>query len=338
MEKMVAAVFEKEGVLALREVDAPVLTREEQILIQVEAVSICGTDVHITSVPPGYAATEQTILGHELVGYIIQKGKDVTHLEVGDRVVVNPNNYCGTCVYCRKNLPNQCLHLEALGIDYHGGFAKYCVVNGKVAYKISTAVSAQAAACAEPLACAISAVDKISVKCGDTALVIGAGPIGLIIAMLLKAAGVKVFIFEISPFRIAFARGLNLGEVIHSNEQDSSKIIAEQTQIGVDYAFDVTGSQMIAAVQAVRKGGDVVLFGINKTARAQLAQCDITTKEIAVRGTWLANATFPKAVKLLEQGTVDLAALVTHTMLLEQLNEGIALLKKGEAMKIIIQM
>lgn len=118
-------------------VPVPQIQREDQVLVEVEAVSICGTDVHITAVPPGYEATPGTILGHELVGKIIEKGEAVEHLQVGDRVVVNPNDYCGVCQYCRKNLPNECENIIPLGIDYDGAFAKYCLISGKVAYKIS---------------------------------------------------------------------------------------------------------------------------------------------------------------------------------------------------------
>ena len=134
---MKAAVFENVGVWGVKEVPKPEIKKPDQVLIEVEACSICGTDVHITADPPGYIATEGTVLGHEFCGIIREKGGQVDQLEIGDRVVVNPNNYCGKCVYCRKNLPNQCENIEALGIDYDGAFARYCVVSDKVAYKIS---------------------------------------------------------------------------------------------------------------------------------------------------------------------------------------------------------
>ena len=155
MEVMKAAVFEREGSFVLKDVPVPQIEAEDQVIVEVEACSICGTDVHITATPPGYIATPGTTLGHEFCGHIIAKGAAVKHLNIGDRVVANPNNYCGNCVYCRKNLPNECEHIEALGIDYDGAFAKYCRINSKVAYKISEDVPAEVAACVEPLACAL---------------------------------------------------------------------------------------------------------------------------------------------------------------------------------------
>lgn len=191
MPTMTAAVFEKTGSFILKEVPIPTVTHPDEVLIAVEAVSICGTDVHITADPPGYIATDGTILGHELCGIVVDKGSQVQHLQLGDRVVVNPNNYCGSCVFCRKNLPNECLHIEPLGIDFDGAFASHCKVNAKVAYKISKDVSPRVAACAEPLACAVNGLKKVNVQPGDSAVIIGAGPIGLIIAMLLQASGAR---------------------------------------------------------------------------------------------------------------------------------------------------
>ena len=262
---MLAAVFEDVGKLELKMVPVPQIQREDQVLVEVEAVSICGTDVHITAVPPGYEATPGTILGHELVGKIIEKGEAVEHLQVGDRVVVNPNDYCGVCQYCRKNLPNECENIIPLGIDYDGAFAKYCLISGKVAYKISEKVSSEAAACTEPLACAINGFHKVSILPGESAVIIGCGPIGLMIAMLAKASGIgKLYLLEAAPYRIQFAKQLGLGEVIDVKSQNAKNIILEQTGIGPDYVFDVTGSQVVQAVDLVRKGGRVVLFGVNK--------------------------------------------------------------------------
>ncbi len=335
---MKAAVFEKVGVFGVKEVPVPEIRRPDQILIEVEACSICGTDVHITGNPPGYIATEGTVLGHEFCGIIKAKGENVDQLEVGDRVVVNPNDYCGKCVYCRKNLPNQCQHIEALGIDFDGAFAKYCVVTDKVAYKISKEVEADVAACAEPLACAINGLNKVDIKPSDSAVVIGAGPIGLIIAMLLKKSGIgKLYILETAPYRIDFAKNLQLGEVIDPINENAAEKIGRETEIGADFVFDVTGSQIATSIDLVRKDGTIVLFGVNKQARKEIAQCEITTKEVQVLGTWLANATFPQAVKILEEKMIDMKALITDVYPLDEITEGMEKLRKGQAVKVIIR-
>lgn len=338
MENMRAAVFEGVGKLVIKEVPVPKITKPDQVLIEVEACSICGTDVHITADPPGYIATPNTILGHEFCGIIREKGSQVDQVDIGDRVVVNPNNYCGKCVYCRKNLPNQCEHIEALGIDYDGAFAKYCVVSDKVVYKISKDIDPAVAACAEPLACAVNGLNKVDVKPGDTAVVIGSGPIGLMIAMLLHKSGIdRLYLLETAAKRVEFAKGLGIAEVINPIEEDARDIITRETGIGADFVFDVTGSQIVTSVDLARKGGTVVLFGVNKQARREIAQCEITTKELRVQGTWLANATFPQAVKIIESKAIDLRALITDEIDLDQLHSGLKSLARGESIKVIVR-
>jgi threonine dehydrogenase-like Zn-dependent dehydrogenase len=339
MDTMRAAVFEKTEAFVLKDVPVPQLKADDEVLVEVEAVSICGTDVHITADPPGYAATPGTILGHEFCGRIAAKGEAVRHLNIGDRVVVNPNNYCGVCVYCRKNLPNLCEHIEALGIDYDGAFAKYCVINAKVAYKIAESVPAEVAACVEPLACAVNALNKINVQPGDSAVVIGAGPIGMMIAMLMKASGAsKVFLLETVPYRVGFAREKGIATHVLNPLEDNVQeaVLMETGGLGADFVIDVTGSQAVTGIELVRKGGRVVLFGVNAKARAELAQSRITQKEIDVIGTWLANATFPEAVRIVEQEAIDVGCLVTDVLPLDKVHEGIGKLAKGQAVKIVV--
>lgn len=337
-EKMLAAVFEGEGMLTLKEVPVPRIERDDQVLLRVDAVSICGTDVHIVEVPPGYIATPNTILGHEFVGTVVAKGAAVSHLQEGDRVVVNPNDYCGVCTFCRKNLPNECENIAALGIHVNGAFAKYCRVAGKVAYRISKDVPVEHAACAEPLACVINGTQKIGVKPGETTLVIGAGPIGLMMAMMFKASGAaKVLIAEKAAYRLEHARKMNIGRVIDVGKENLQEVVLHETGIGVDVAADVTGSQLAPAIECARKGGKVLVFGVNTKAIAQFPQCQITFKELQVLGTWLANATFPEAVRVLESGLLDIGGLITDIIPLTDIHRGLEKLAKGKAVKIIVK-
>ncbi len=336
--RMLAAVFEGEGRLSLKHVSVPRIERADQVLLRVDAVSICGTDVHIVAVPPSYIATPNTILGHEFVGTVVEKGSDVAHLELGDRVVVNPNDYCGVCVYCRKNLPNECQRIAALGIHVDGAFAEYCRVSSKVAYKISGSVPRGEAACAEPLACVINGAQKVRVQPGETAAVIGAGPIGLLMGMMFRAAGAgKVFISERTPYRLQHARKLSIGRVVDAGSENLGEVIKAETDIGVDVVVDVTGSQLPLAIEVARKGGKVLVFGVNTRAVAQFPQSDVTFKELQVLGTWLANATFPEAVRVLESGLLNVGGMITDAMPLSDLHRGLEKLARGEAVKIIVE-
>lgn len=334
---MRAAVFESEGKLTLKEVPVPEIERSDQLLLKVEAVSICGTDVHIVEVPPGYIASPNTILGHEFVGRVVGVGSEVAHLQVGDRVVVNPNEYCGVCAYCRKNLPNQCENIVALGIHADGAFAEYCRVSGKMAHKISPELPAGVCAFAEPLACVVNATQKIHLHPGETGVIIGAGPIGLLMAMMFKRSGAsKVIIAEKAPYRIGHARKMEIGRVVDVNAQNLKEVVLEETRIGADVVADVVGSRLGTAIDLVRKDGKILVFGVNTKAVAEFHQCDVTFKELQIIGTWLANATFPEAVRILESGILNIEGLITHTSPLTEIHKGLDLLAKGEAVKIII--
>lgn len=336
-EKMRAAVFEGNGILKIKEVCKPTITKPDDLIVEIEVCSICGTDVHIMSVPPGYIAEPGTILGHELVGKVIEIGDKVTSLKVGDRIVSNPNDYCGVCSYCQSNLPNLCENIIPMGIGADGGFAEYVRVSEKMAHKISDDLPAEIAAFAEPLACLINGKNKIPVSPGDSALIIGAGAIGLLFIQIMKACGAyPIIVSEPAPMRREYAKKCGADYVIDPFSENLEKFVHDKTRIGVDYAIDVVGSQIFEGIKAVRKGGTVLLFGFNGKAKPCFEQYHITNREIAVLGTWIANASFPQAVKILESGMLDLMPLITHKLPLEQTAEGIEILRKGEGIEVLI--
>ena len=226
----------------------------------------------------------------------------------------------------------------ALGIHADGAFAEYCRVSGKVAHPISKDVPVGQAACAEPLACVVNGTQKVRVQPGETGVVIGAGPIGLIMGMMFKAAGAgKVLIAEKAHYRLEHARKMNIGRVVDVNRETLKDVVMEETGIGVDIVADVVGSELATAIDVARKGGKVLLFGVNTKAVAEFHQCDVTFKELQVLGTWLANATFPEAVRILESDLLDIGGLITNTMPLTDIHKGLETLAKGEAVKIIVR-
>ena len=199
----------------------------------------------MTNVPPGYPATPGTILGHELVAKVVEVGEGVTAFKEGDRFVVNPNEYCGSCVYCRKNLPNECQNIQAMGIDVDGGFAEYVRVAEKMAFKIPEDMPAHIAAFAEPLACVIYASRKINVNPGESVAIIGAGPIGMLFIQLMKASGAYPIIsVEPNAVRREYALKCGADYAIDPIAEDAQAFIMDQTGLGADYAIDVVGSQL----------------------------------------------------------------------------------------------
>jgi 2-desacetyl-2-hydroxyethyl bacteriochlorophyllide A dehydrogenase len=337
--KMRAAVFEKVGTLVVKDVDVPKIQKGDDLICEVETCSVCGTDVHIMSVPPGYVATPGTILGHELVARIVEKGPDVKSLKVGQRVVVNPNNYCGVCRYCRLNLPNECENIIPMGIGADGGFAEYVRMSERVAFPVSDALPADIAGFAEPLACAVNGMNKIRANPGDSVVIIGGGPIALMFIKLMKACGASpIIVSEPVELRRKFAKDSGADVVVDPTKSPTAlkDAVEKATGIGADIAIEVVGTQVAAALDVIRKGGKVLLFGINMKATATVSPSAITVKEAQLLGTWLANASFPRAVEILEKGIIDLKPLITHHFPLEKTAEAIEVLRKGEGVKVFI--
>lgn len=336
-EKMLAAVFEGEGKFILKEVPVPRAQKDDDVIVRVEAVSICGTDVHIVEVPPGFIAKPNTILGHELAGIVEQVGKSVNTVKPGDRVVVNPNYFCGVCHYCKLNLPNHCENLCALGINIDGAFAKYCKVSERVCHKISHSISADIAAFGEPLACVINGTQKVRIQPGESSVILGAGPIGILFLRMFKVSGAsKVVVSEPSEYRRGFAKECGADVIVDPVSENLQDVVLSEIPGSADIVVDTVGSLFGEGAKLLRRGGKLLVFGVNRKAVAQFPQCEVTFRELQILGSWLANASFPVAVSVIESGALNLGKLITHKFPLERIHEGIELLAQGKAIKVII--
>jgi 2-desacetyl-2-hydroxyethyl bacteriochlorophyllide A dehydrogenase len=307
------------------------------VLLKIDIASVCGTDVHILAVPPGHPANENTILGHEYVGTVLDAGNGVKALATGDRVVVNPNLVCGHCVFCRKSMSNMCENMTTLGIFIDGGFTQYNVAPADALYRISQDVSLEEAIFAEPLSCVLNAIQKLRPLPWESAVVLGAGPIGLYFIALLRLAGLKdILVSEPNPARASMAERSGASDIINPEEQPVHEIIRARTGIGADIVVDAVGTLMKEAVACVCKGGRILLFGMNSRAMSEIRQNDITRNEIQVLGSYIANATFPATVALLESEQLNLKKFVTHTFKLSDIHAGIDAMRSGDAIKVLI--
>jgi threonine dehydrogenase-like Zn-dependent dehydrogenase len=339
MEKtMLAAVFEGQGRLTLKEVPVPKIEKPDQVLLEVEAAGICGTDLHILDVPPGHPATPGSILGHEYVGRILEIGSGVQSLKPGDRVVIAPNLYCGICPACASGRPNQCEHFTTLGIFMNGGFAKYNVAPESALFKISPTLPAGEAVYVELLSCIVGGTEKVRLQPGETVAILGAGPVGLMFELVFKAAGAgKIIMTDIAPYRLDYAKKLGADVVVNVKNQDPVAVTREATGgKGVDVVVDAVGSLLPQALEQAAVGGKIVLFGMNSQAMSQVHQFDITRKELTIMGTYIGIHTFPKAIRMLESGAVKPSALTTHDLPLAKIHEGIAALRAGQGIKAVI--
>lgn len=334
---MLAGVFEGEGKLSIKEVPEPKITKPDEVIIKVEFAGICGTDVHILEVPPGHPATPGAILGHEYVGTVVDKGTNVKTVDIGDRVVVDPNLTCGICRYCRRGLPNMCENFTTLGIYLNGGFAPYNVAPAKALYKISTDVPLERSALAEPLSCVVNAMRKLNLQVGDNVVLIGAGPMGLLFLLMIKAQGAgKTIVIEPTPFRAKIAKDLGADIVLNPREVNIREAIMDLTELGADIVIDAVGNQFATALDLVKRSGTILLFGMNENALPQIKQIIIPRYELKILGSYISWFSFPQTVAILESGNVPVEKLVTHKLPLGKLTEGIEIMKRGEGIKILI--
>jgi 2-desacetyl-2-hydroxyethyl bacteriochlorophyllide A dehydrogenase len=334
---MLAGVFEKIGNLALQEREVPTLQSDLDVKIKVQAASICGTDVHILSDPPGHPATPGIIQGHEYMGEIVEIGKEVRNVNIGDWVIVDPTTTCGSCHYCQIGRPNLCKESSTLGIFLDGGWASYSVVPSKNVFKISKEIAPEIAVLAEPLSCVVNGSEKVNVQPGDSVVIIGAGPMGQLFTQVLKAAGAaKIICADFSDYRLNYSKLSGATHVINPKNEDLVNTVKEITEVGADVVIDCVGALFDQCMNLVRRGGQIILVGMNEHAKPQIKQYDLTRNEITVKGTIIQNYDFPKVVKILESNILNLNSLITHKITLDKLEEGIETMKRGEAIKIIV--
>jgi threonine dehydrogenase-like Zn-dependent dehydrogenase len=332
---MRAAVFLGEGRLAIGDHPEPRIEAADDVLIEVEACGVCGSDLQILNVPPGHPSTPPVVLGHELVGRVAAVGGAVRGIAIGDRVVVDPDPKCGSCVSCRAGRPASCTGIVALGVHRDGALAERVVAPAASVYHISEDVPGPIAALVEPLACVINGTNRAALRPGEAALVFGAGAIGCLFTAVLKASGASpLVVVEPSQARAPVARAVGADEVV------TPEAFADRREallpVGADVVVDAVGNVLPDAIDAAAMSGRIVVFGMNGTARPPVHQIDITAKGLTILGSYISNFTFPAAIRLIESGQLALQPLVSAVVPLSDTLDGLARLRSGAAVKVIV--
>lgn len=335
---MPAVVFHGEGRWSVEKIPQPALESPDDVLLEVDRAGICGTDLHILEVPPGHPATPGAILGHEYVATVAETGSNVRQLTPGDRVVIDPNITCGYCSSCRQGRTNGCENMTTLGIFRNGGLAKLNVAPAKALHKISSAVTPEKAALAEPLSCVLHAFEKAPILPGESVAILGGGPIGMLFLLLFRSAGARaVYVVEPGAARRKVAEQCGADAALDPQEVDLDSAIGPGSGEAVDLVVDAVGRCLADAIALVRPGGRVLLFGMDQQAAPVTRQYDITRREITVIGSFIQRTAFPKVVRLLESGSVPVENLITHRLALSEFGQALDLLGKGQAVKVILQ-
>lgn len=332
---MLAAVFKGQGVVDLEEVQEPRVEAAEDVVIDVEACGICGTDLQILNVPPGHPADAGVVMGHEFIGRVRAAGANAGGLRVGQRVTVDPDPKCGTCGPCRAGRPASCENVRALGIFRDGALAALVKAPADAVFPLADAPPATVAALIEPLACVVNGVNKANPRPGESAVIFGAGAIGCLFLAMFKAAGAgPVLVVEPQAARAAVAAAVGADAVAAPAELEEHRTALMPR--GADIVVDAVGSQFGTAVEHAALGGRIVLFGQNQTARPPIHQYTITERSLTVLGSYVTAFTFPTAIRLVETGALNLQPIVTDVLPLERLPEGLDLLRSGAATKVVI--
>jgi len=345
-ETMMAAVFKGEGKLVLEERPVPQIKDPHDVKLAVKGVGVCGTDLHILEVPPRHPATRNVIIGHEFCGQVVEVGAQVTNCRLGDRVTVDQNAACGHCEECRRGSPNSCLTVfsapvpgfcDTPGIFHDGASAKYIVIPDYMAYQIGSTLPWHHAAITEIVACAFNALRKARPEAGETAVVLGAGPVGLLITSMLKTSGARVISSEVSAFRGQMAKKVGADVVVNPKEQDLTEVVMDETEgQGADVVVEAVGPLLNDCIQLARFGGRVVLFGHDELARPAVPQALIMRKELQMFGVFLTKYTFLPAIQMMERGLLPMDDIVSAVMPLDKIFEAHRMMRAGEALKIVI--
>jgi len=322
---MKAAIVRKINEISVEDLPVP-KPGPEEALVKVKYAGICGTDIHVFL---GHHSTARypVILGHEFVGELmeINTAKE-TDVEIGDDVLVQPYKSCGVCDSCIQGRDNVCSKLCILGVHDHGCFAEYVKVPARKVYKLPSNIDLRLATLVEPLAVAIHDVRKSSLQVGQTAFIIGGGPIGALIAIVARLNGASdIVISEVNEYRIKFARDLGF-TVINPRETDVMQEVMKKTGgKGFDVVYEVSGTKQGAELmtKAVKIGGTIMIVGV-PTDKYPVDVGNILAKEIEIKGVRIhSQINFATAVNIIKTEVLNdqLVKFIDSEFTLDEIKE-----------------
>ena len=309
--------------LEMVEAPRPVPAANE-VLLQVAACGICGSDVH------GYDGSSgrripPIIMGHEAAGTIAAVGSDVVQWKIGDRVTFDSTLYCGRCSFCLRGEVNLCEDRQVFGVsctDYrrNGAFADYLAVPQRVLYRLPAGLPFEQAAMIEAVSVALHAVAVSDFRVGETALVIGAGMIGTLVIQALRVAGASnTLAADPDSSRLAMAASSGAKTLLDSSKEDVAQAVLVAVPGGVDHVFEAVGlgGTVATAVASVRKGGTVTLVG-NIASRVELPLQAVVTRQIRLQGSAASAGEYPRAIELLATRQIDVSPLISAVLPLRE--------------------
>ncbi len=343
--KMKVAVMEGIGKIGFTEREIPV-PKDDEVLVKLEYVGICGSDLHYyeSGAIGDYVVKPPFVLGHEPGGVVVEVGKNVTHLKVGDRVALEPGKTCGHCEFCKEGKYNLCpdvIFFATPPVD--GVFQEYVAHEADLCFKLPNNVSTLEGALIEPLAVGFHAAIQGDAHLGQKAVVMGSGCIGLVSMMALKARGVsEVYVVDIMDKRLDKALELGATAVINGAKEDVIARVQELTGgRGADLVIETAGTEITTrqAIQIARKGSNIVLVGYSKSGEMTLPMSLALDKELTFKTVFRYRNIYPLAIDAVAKGKVNLKGIVTDIFTLDQAQEAMdhSVHNKADIVKAVIK-
>ena len=331
------------GLVEIQEVPEP-KAPDDGVVVKVEAVSVCGSDLHIFHDSHPY--WPPVVLGHEFSGVIAEIGKDVKGWQVGDRIVSETRTgACGVCRACQSGYPQVCEHKRAYGIGVHGAYAKYVAGPARLLHRLPDNVSFDAGALIEPIAICVSAIlERCGLRAGDAVVVTGPGPIGLLSLAVCRAAGARMagIVGRQSDEGVRFAKARELGAdfVVCTDREDPVQAVLEATEgQGVDLLVETSGSgkAIVQAFDMVRRLGRICAIGISGKSEVPIPYDRGIFKalryDFCFSSGWTA---WERAIGMIAKGLLPAEKLITHRLPLEEWERAFDLLQNLQAAKVIL--
>lgn len=327
---MKAAVITAPGEIAIEEVADPT-PGDNDVVVEVAAVGICGTDLHIFE--GEFAPKLPIVPGHEMSGTVVAVGRSVTEIKIGDAVAIDPSLHCGECFYCRRARGNLCENWNALGVTYPGAAAQFLLSPKKNIHKLPKNVDLKSAALIEPLSCAVRGFDQLPRNPGSHYLIYGSGTMGLMMAEMAKVNGAaSVSIVDLNQDKLKTAKVLGFTNLAKSaDEFDQPR--------GFDVVIDCTGvtEAIKDGLKHVMPGGTFLQFGVaNKDAKVEIEPFWVYNKEITIVGSMAVLHSFDRAVELFASGVLSVDVMISDRYSLENYADALTGFKSGKGRKTIV--
>jgi L-iditol 2-dehydrogenase len=309
----------------------------DELLVRVEAVGICGSDVHGMTGQTG-RRIPPIVMGHEAAGVVDAVGAAVTRYKKGDRITFDSTIYCNRCRYCLAGKPNLCSHRKVLGVscdEYRqdGAMADFVVVPEHIVCPLPQGLGFEKAAMVEPVSIAVHAVERAGIHLGDSVVVIGCGIIGLLTIQAARLAGAgQVIAVDLVDYKLEEARRLGADHAVNPKKTDAVEAIRALTAgEGADVSLEAVGfaPTVDLAVRSVRKGGRCVMIG-NLTPKGEFPLQVVVQRELDVRGTVASAGEYPACLALIASGRLDVQSLISKVVPLEEAPHWFHLLHEGK--------